>query len=316
MAGGGGTAYCTVEDSDFKYNSSGTGGGGGAYYSILKRCRFFGNLASGGGATAHSDLFNCLAATNSAILGGGIYSGTMVNCTVVNNSASDQGGGTYRVTATNSIVLLNTAPTGWNHHDSSFAYTMATPLAAGPGNMEQGAGPLFVQSTAGNFRLANGSAAVNAGLNSAVPAGDVDLDGRPRIDGSAVDFGAYELQSAFRTWMGSYGLNDAGLSEFADPDGDRANNWEEWVARTSPTDSASRLRVTDVRRTGYGISLTWLAAPGRVYTVERTASLTGDPVFSIVQDDLTVSAAQSLTIIDDTTPPPSGAFYRVRARLQ
>ena len=51
--------------------------------------------------------------------------------------------------------------------------------------------PLFVDAAAGNHRLQAGSPAVNSGTTSAYLAG-LDLDGRPRVVGSAVDRGAYE----------------------------------------------------------------------------------------------------------------------------
>jgi hypothetical protein len=54
--------------------------------------------------------------------------------------------------------------------------------------------PAFADN--GNFRLGASSTLINAGVNS--PTGgltDVDLDGKPRIVGSAVDLGAYESAS-------------------------------------------------------------------------------------------------------------------------
>jgi hypothetical protein len=53
--------------------------------------------------------------------------------------------------------------------------------------------PLFADAGALDFRLQDISACINAGNDSLVPAGlDTDLDGSPRIQGGAVDMGAYE----------------------------------------------------------------------------------------------------------------------------
>ncbi|HEX5225861.1 MAG TPA: choice-of-anchor Q domain-containing protein [Solirubrobacteraceae bacterium] len=59
----------------------------------------------------------------------------------------------------------------------------------------QAADPLFVNGTIGpseNFRLQAGSPAIDAGAVDALT-GPTDLDGNPRVQGAAVDLGAYEL---------------------------------------------------------------------------------------------------------------------------
>jgi hypothetical protein len=66
--------------------------------------------------------------------------------------------------------------------------------AAGPGTVTQGAGnqsadPLF--ASAEDFHLSAGSPAIEAGLADALD-GPTDLDGNPRVRGTAPDIGAYE----------------------------------------------------------------------------------------------------------------------------
>lgn len=51
--------------------------------------------------------------------------------------------------------------------------------------------PLFVDAAAGNYRVQNASPAVNSGVDTGSMA-EMDLDGKPRTIGSAVDRGAYE----------------------------------------------------------------------------------------------------------------------------
>jgi hypothetical protein len=62
---------------------------------------------------------------------------------------------------------------------------------AGEGNMDTD--PLFVDAANGDYHLQAGSPCIDAGDNSAIPAGViVDLDGNPRIINGIVDMGAYE----------------------------------------------------------------------------------------------------------------------------
>ena len=77
----------------------------------------------------------------------------------------------------------------------------------GTGNID--ADPMFVDPDNGDYRLAAGSPCIDAGDNTAVPAGiTTDLDGNPRFvddpstidsgngDPPIVDMGAFEFQGA------------------------------------------------------------------------------------------------------------------------
>jgi hypothetical protein len=67
-------------------------------------------------------------------------------------------------------------------------------LSAGTGDIN--ANPMFVNN-ASNFQLQANSPAINAGDNSVVQSGWMDLAGNPRIyNGGTVDIGAYEYQGA------------------------------------------------------------------------------------------------------------------------
>jgi len=63
-------------------------------------------------------------------------------------------------------------------------------VTAGSGDISEN--PLFVNNSS-NFQLTSTSPAINAGDNSIVQAGWVDLNGNARIVGSTVDLGAYEF---------------------------------------------------------------------------------------------------------------------------
>ncbi len=73
------------------------------------------------------------------------------------------------------------------------------------------ANPLFVNAGAGNYRLQAASTSINKGTAAAATLTPLDLDGGPRVLGSAPDMGAYEFwSSASGSWFVDRGVgNDA-----------------------------------------------------------------------------------------------------------
>lgn len=173
----------------------------------------------GGGVNcwgADLDMANCLLTGNSAYRGGGIYlEGQSINAvigcsTIAGNLA---GGGIYcdaELLAVNNSVLwgnngaqlhMEEIATGWKPGTTVMLNSCCYPN--GPGDVT-GEGtvissncihldPLFVDAGALDFRLQDLSPCIDAGDDSLVPAGlDTDLDGNQRIQGGAVDMGAYE----------------------------------------------------------------------------------------------------------------------------
>jgi hypothetical protein len=73
------------------------------------------------------------------------------------------------------------------------------PAAGGPGDSievgpaNQSGDPLFADLAAGDFHLRAGSPAIDAGIDPQARALPTDADGHPRVQGAAIDIGAYEF---------------------------------------------------------------------------------------------------------------------------
>ena len=215
----------------------------------------------------------------------------------------------------NCIVYYNTSSAGMNYEgwpSSTFYYCCITPLPTyGFANITSA--PLFVDSANGNLRLQSNSPCINAG-NSYYVTTTTDLDGRPRVVGGRVDIGAYEFQpgvsGAFIGWLEGYGLPTDGSADYADPDHDGMNNWQEWVAGTNPTNAASVLRLQLPLFVPGRVMLTWSSVTSRAYFVERATNLAPPLGFSLLQTN--IPGLSNTTSFTDTNPPVSGpAFYRV-----
>src|SRR5207245_511486 len=72
---------------------------------------------------------------------------------------------------------------------------------------------------------------------------------------------------------------DLASADFADPDGDGMNNWQEWIAGTNPTDSSSGLWILTPSNNASGITITWQSVNTRTYYVQRATNLSSQPVF-------------------------------------
>ena len=157
------------------------------------------------------------------------------------------------------------------------------------------------------------SPCINAG-NNAFAAGLTDFDGNPRIKGGTVDMGAYEFQSPSSAisyaWLQQYGLPINGSTDYADPDGDGMNNWQEWRADTVPNNASSALRMLSSTGNASGVSVSWQSVSTRSYWVERATNLTMRPAFSTIATNIPGQAGT--TTYADTNAVGSGPFfYRV-----
>jgi hypothetical protein len=298
--------------------------GGGVSFSSLSNCTLNGNSAFYGGGASFATLNNCTLIGNSAAgangdgggaylyEGGGDYSSTLSNCTLVGNSAGFMGGGASYADLQNCIVYYNSAPDGSNDELGTLNYICTMPLPPdGSGNMTNA--PLFVNTNGWtNLRLQSNSPCINSGNNGYAP-GPTDLDGNPRIRGGTVDMGAYEFQTPTSVlpyaWLQSYGLATDGSADYADPDGDGMNNWQEWVAGTNPTNAASVLKMLSAIPIATNVVITWTTVSNRSYNLARSTNLRSLPVFTVLSSN--IGGLSGTTSFTDTNRRAGAAFYRV-----
>ncbi|HEX4122100.1 MAG TPA: right-handed parallel beta-helix repeat-containing protein, partial [Verrucomicrobiae bacterium] len=212
-----------IDDCVFMNNKAGYGAAiynEGTSRPLILNCIFNNNTADSGGAvydegTALPAIRNCLFYNNSApeFRGGAIAdSGSgvvLVNCTFANNQALFSGAAMLLQAPSNvvencifwdnrlSTSLYATPET--SQIDASagglqLSHSLVQGLGALSGSNNIGFAPLFAGESSNNYRLSFFSPAINAGLTTGLDA--TDLDGNPRVVGSAVDMGAYEFQTS------------------------------------------------------------------------------------------------------------------------
>jgi len=276
------------------------------------------NQSGGGGGAARSTLNNCTLTGNSADYGGGVNFGRLNNCTLVGNSATSRGGGAQDSGPSNCILYFNTAAEGANYDFIADTFggwpninsSCTTPMPTnGVGNITNA--PLFVDYAGGNLRLQSTSPCINAGNNAYAP-GPADLDGNPRIVSGAVDIGAYEFQGPGSVisyaWLQQYGLPTDGSADYADPDHDGLNTWQEWRCQTDPTNALSALRLLSATSAGTTVTVTWQSVAGVSYFLEWSTNL-ASPFIPLATGIPGLSGTTTCT--DTNAASVASLFYRV-----
>ena len=303
----GGGAYNSQLTSCLILNNAASYGGAGAFGSTLNHCAIIGNRVGGG---FQCNFTNCLICSNSAPAGDwpGVHQGYLKNCTIVGNT---NGPAADNCNLSNCIISHNGPFSGSNVNLCTLVNCCVNPKHSGSGNITND--PAYMNLAAGDFRLQSNSPCINAGNNSFVT-DSTDLDGNLRIAGGTVDIGAYEFPSPASTlsyaWAQQYGLPTDGSADFTDSDGDGLNNWQEWIAGTTPTNSLSVLKMFSPSNNVPGLKVSWQSVSGKTYFLQRSTNLLAQPAFSSIQSNLT--AAASTTVYSDTTATNAGPyFYRV-----
>jgi len=313
VGGSGGGAWCQsgealVSNCYFVSNSAlfGAGISGGTVSHCVLRGNGSTDYGATGGGASGSTMDNCVIYENFADYGGGFDSGTLNNCTLVNNTAGIYGGAADYSALNNCIIYYggDTFDCGLNNccADSTDSRSGFFTLA-----------PQFVDLAGGDFHLRTNSPCINAGRN-AYATNSTDLDGNPRIAGGTVDIGAYEFQSPASlisyAWLQQYGLPTDGSADFADPDGDGMNNWQEWRAGTNPTNALSALRMLSAGSDPAGVAVNWQSVGGISYFVQRSTNLAAQPAFSILQSNI-ASQGDTTTWVDTNATGSASFIYRV-----
>ena len=142
------------------------------------------------------------------------------------------------------------------------------------------------------------------------------------IDGTSEREGLdnYRLSKAtdaYWAWIGGFYSGDDLTDEnkagkLADPDGDGADNWSEYVANTTPTNILDVLRIELLAVTNGVSALRFQTAPGRFYGVEVTTDFAQPSPWAAVTNDLAGNGSP-MSISHAAGAAPQ--FYRLKVRL-
>jgi parallel beta-helix repeat protein len=249
-----------VQGNTFLRNRSSNGGavyvassldGGQTGYGVLALTLvdnvFDGNSASDGGAVylngANATVANNVFLRNTGTRGGALFSSSgalkLTNNTIVASGFPGAGGssgavallGSTAATIVNNVFAYNSIVFGVNgaapviahngfYRNATYLYNSAAVPPSTDGNLS--ADPRFADIPHGDFHIQPDSPLRDAGDDAVVSAGDVDVDGQPRIQGGHVDIGADECDGSIRP---------AGPQSIirVSPTGDDANDGSDWT---------------------------------------------------------------------------------------
>ena len=200
----------TFVECRFSTNECGQQGSvASTYGGVMKfiNCRLYANAADDGGVVETYQgtvvLLNTAVCDNTGVGGGGVttYEGavTAVNCTFSGNTAF----GLSSTTGPLKIVRNSVFGAGQLVGPSDVAYSLLADETAGEGNVV--GTPVFVNTAARDFRLAIGSAGIDAGLDAALPSDTYDLDD----DGNVVEAVPYDQNGDDRVRAANGGMKGA-----------------------------------------------------------------------------------------------------------
>jgi hypothetical protein len=121
----------------------------------------------------------------------------------------------------------------------------------------------------------------------------------------------FQSLASFHAWLASYGLPSDGSADYLDLDGDGMNNWQEYLAGTSPTNGGSVFKIISgqmISRTQFVVR--WSSVSNRLYDVLRTTNLAvGASGFAPLPGATDLIGTQPANTWTDSVSRPS--FYRV-----
>jgi predicted outer membrane repeat protein len=221
--GSGGALYnyglrATIDACTFQTNKAEEDGGAIYNYRAgpaISSCLFVGNTATGAGGAIQNlynsspDLIHCTFVANEAPRGGAVAalggSNPLLSHSILWNNTGAQGRSLYLGRYPWSSVPTATATIEYcdleDERDGTFADS-GCDIRWGSGNLA--ADPLFIAPSRSDYHLSADSPCIDAGDPKYLPeTGKIDLDGRLRLLGEAVDIGVYEcpgLGPVYRFW--------------------------------------------------------------------------------------------------------------------
>jgi hypothetical protein len=105
-----------------------------------------------------------------------------------------------------------------------------------------------------------------------------------------------------------YGLPTDASADYADPDHNGMNNWQEWICGTCPTDPLMAFRLLSAAPAGSNAAVTWQSVAGVNYFMERSANLAAP--FTLVARNI-IGQAGATTYVDNNATGAGPYFCRV-----
>jgi len=95
-----------------------------------------------------------------------------------------------------------------------------------------------------------------------------------------------------------------------DPDYDGMDNMSEWIAQTNPTNSESYFRIDSILTSSQEVTISWISASNRIYSVEWAQSLTGG--YKVLTNNIPYPVSTFTAPVLDK----ESKFYRLKVSVQ
>jgi hypothetical protein len=113
-------------------------------------------------------------------------------------------------------------------------------------------------------------------------------------------------------WLAQYGFTNFTADAVADADGDGQLSWQEYIAGTNPTNSASSFRITGGSVTPAGIVIRWSSESNRTYNLSRTTNLL--EAFAGFVGATNLPATPPENVYTNRVSDGDSAFYQIRVQ--